>query len=81
MPKKVNIAIAPRQQKGNDYRQQQAEDWIAGAAQGKMKRFTIDMPIEIHRRIKTGCSQRDLKMADWVRQTLERHLPELENRN
>ena len=41
----------------------------------KMKRFTIDLPEELHRRIKTGCAAAGIGMADWVRKTLEKNLP------
>ena len=40
-----------------------------------MKRFTIDVPIELHRRIKTQCAMRGSKMADVLRELLEREFP------
>jgi hypothetical protein len=40
-----------------------------------MKRFTIDVPISLHRRIKVQCAERGRKMADEIRTLLERHFP------
>ena len=40
-----------------------------------MKRFTIDVPLALHRRVKTACAQRGLKMADVLRELLEREFP------
>ena len=39
------------------------------------KRFTIDVPIELHRRIKIACADRGLKMADVLRDIFEREFP------
>ena len=41
----------------------------------RMKRFTIDVPESLHRRIKAGCALRGVKMADYLRQTLENLFP------
>lgn len=40
-----------------------------------MKRFTIDVPQSLHRRVKSVCAQRGLKMADVIREFLEREFP------
>ena len=40
-----------------------------------MKRFTIDVPDDLHRRIKTQCAMRGSKMADVLRELLEREFP------
>jgi hypothetical protein len=45
------------------------------AAQQPMKRFTIDVPIDLHSRIKIECARRGLKMADVLRDLLEREFP------
>jgi hypothetical protein len=37
-----------------------------------MKRFTIDVPLDLHSRIKVACATRGLKMADVIRDLLER---------
>jgi len=41
----------------------------------RMKRFTIDVPADLHRRIKTQCAREDLKMADMLREMLEIRFP------
>ena len=40
-----------------------------------MKRFTIDVPIDLHIRLKTGCAMRGEKIADVVRTLIEREFP------
>ncbi len=40
-----------------------------------MKRFTIDVPLDLHSRIKVACAGRGLKMADVLRELLEREFP------
>jgi predicted DNA binding CopG/RHH family protein len=40
-----------------------------------MKRFTIDVPEELHRRIKMQCAMRGSKMADVLRNLLEKEFP------
>lgn len=40
-----------------------------------LKRLTIDIPQELHRRVKSQCATRGLKMADEVRALLEKHFP------
>jgi len=48
----------------------------APAASEAMKRFTIDVPIALHTRIKTECARRGVKMADVLREMLEKEFPE-----
>ena len=40
-----------------------------------MKRFTIDVPVELHARIKVACAQRGKVMADVIRRMLEIEFP------
>jgi hypothetical protein len=40
-----------------------------------MKRFTIDVGDGLHKRIKTQCAMRGVKMADVIRELLEREFP------
>ena len=40
-----------------------------------IKRFTIDVPASLHTRVKIGCAQRGLKMADVLREMLEKEFP------
>jgi hypothetical protein len=41
-----------------------------------MKRFTIDVPESLHKRIKITCAQRGSRMADEIREILAREFPE-----
>jgi hypothetical protein len=62
------------------------DEWVQGATAVEpeqartlaepMKRFTIDVPVELHRRVKAECARRGLKMADVLRELLEREFPE-----
>lgn len=38
-----------------------------------MKRLTIDVPMNLHTRIKVTCARRGVKIADEVRALLEQH--------
>jgi hypothetical protein len=40
-----------------------------------MKRFTIDVPEHLHRRIKAQCALQGVKMADEIRRLLEERFP------
>jgi len=35
------------------------------------KRFTIDVPVALRRRIKMACTSRDMEMATWMRNPME----------
>jgi hypothetical protein len=39
----------------------------------------IDVPVELHRRIKMACASRDLEMTTWMRKLLETNVAQLEN--
>jgi hypothetical protein len=47
----------------------------AAATLPAMKRFTIDVPLDLHARVKIACAQRGLNMADELRRILEREFP------
>ena len=58
-----------------------AEDWAGFGADGRepeepMKRFTIDVPVELHRRIRAACARRGLKVSSVLRDLLEREFPD-----
>ena len=52
-----------------------APDQATPAPAPPMKRFTIDVPPELHSRVKVACAARGLKMADVIRDLLEREFP------
>jgi hypothetical protein len=41
----------------------------------RMKRFTFDVPEQLHRRIKSRCAEMGVDMADELRRLLEQHFP------
>lgn len=41
-----------------------------------MKRLTIDVPLSLHKRIKSRCAMENLVMADEIRILLENRFPE-----
>ena len=62
------------------------DDWVAGAgaemaapvaqkAPVPMKRLTLDVPEDLHRRVKSGCAVRGEKIADVVRRYLDAEFP------
>ena len=80
--KTVAIPVIPKAL-GDD-----AESWVHGSRDRNetsaaprqtlpepMKRFTIDVSLELHKRIKTQCAMRGAKMADVLREILEREFP------
>lgn len=56
-----------------------ADAWVSDrettAPSEPMKRFTIDVPESLHTRIKTQCAMRGQKMADVLRDLLEKEFP------
>lgn len=64
------------------------DDWVAntpeaqvaptappGTPPEKIKRLTIDIPLSLHRRVKTGCAREELVIADVVREFLDQRFP------
>ena len=41
-----------------------------------MKRLTIDVPVELHRRVKAACARRGLRPSTVLRDVLEREFPD-----
>ena len=76
MAKKVTITAKPTRPAGET--EKAAEQWVASgkteSAEG-MKRFTIDVPESLHRRIKMQCAASGLKMANEIRALLDKHFP------
>jgi hypothetical protein len=53
------------------------DEWINDKNVGQpMKRLTIDVPQGLHKRIKSQCAGKGTKMADAVRELLEKQFPE-----
>ncbi len=55
-----------------------ADSWVSHRhAKPKeiMKRLTIDVPVSLHKRIKSSCALRNAVMADEIRDLLEQWFP------
>jgi hypothetical protein len=50
-----------------------ADEWVSNRDPEAMKRLTIDVSASLHARIKSQCAIRGVKMADEVRELLEKH--------
>jgi hypothetical protein len=78
MTKKVSFGAKPRSQKALT-----PDEWVsagAGAAHDitqkvETTRFTIDIPTELHTRIKSQCALRKVKMREEIQALLEKHFP------
>lgn len=45
-------------------------------ANATVKRLTLDLDPDLHRRIKTSCARRGVKMVDEIRELLQKHFPD-----
>ena len=66
---------ATDQESGNVTSLKSVEAAPVEAAKEKMARFTIDVPESLHRRVKMQCAARGQKMANMMRDLLEREFP------
>jgi hypothetical protein len=49
---------------------------MAAPAEESMKRFSIDVPASLHRRVTAACTKRGLKVSSVLRDLLEREFPD-----
>jgi hypothetical protein len=70
MSKKVSFGTRPGPTKTDTSK---ADEWVNNRNAETMKRLTIDVPASLHARIKSQCAIRGVKMADEVRELLEKH--------
>jgi len=54
------------------------DDWVSdrSGSDEPMKRLTIDIPLSLHQRVKSQCALKGEKMADVVRELLEKRFPQ-----
>lgn len=76
MTKKVSFGAKPK----NKEKIKDIETWIKdGTAAGEpiekveTVRFTIDIPVELHAKIKYNCALKKVKMKDEIQALLEKH--------
>jgi hypothetical protein len=77
MSKKVTMGSKPIQ----PARESTVEAWVKQGqteSEEPMRRFTIDVPDTLHRRIKSQCALKGVKMADEIRRILAERFPERE---
>jgi predicted DNA binding CopG/RHH family protein len=67
MAKKVSFATKPAPK--------MTDEWVENRTEETIKRFTIDIPESLHRRMKTQCAARGLKMNAVNREMLEEKFP------
>lgn len=70
MSKKVSFGTRPSAARADTTK---ADDWVNRRDAEATKRLTIDVPASLHARIKSQCALRGAKMADEVRELLEKH--------
>jgi predicted membrane GTPase involved in stress response len=73
MTKKVTFATKPKQ----PTTAVTPDEWVnSGQTQREpITRFTIDIPTELHARIKSQCALRKVKMKEEIQALLEKHFP------
>lgn len=68
MVKKVAIDPAPRARKAN---KPSSEDWVKKS--GPKRRFTFELPEELHRHMKAVCARRGTRMGDEMCALVQKH--------
>ncbi len=74
---KKTVSIKPK----GKTQEQAVDNWVSARTtltesdSEKMKRLTIDVPENLHKRIKTYCAANGLIMADEIRGMLEKKFP------
>ena len=83
MPKKISMSTKPKR----DAQMITPDDWVKGEINGSQNlvveektkeqtaRFTIDIPVSLHARIKSQCALKRVKMREEVLAILEEHFP------
>ncbi|WP_437186719.1 hypothetical protein SH668x_000069 [Planctomicrobium sp. SH668] len=71
MSKRINITARPKQNPAAD---QWVETRLPPAEQPpvRLKRLTIDLDPELHKRLKLHCFQQDVPIAELLRELIER---------
>ena len=75
MSKKVSFSAKPPSHQN----QADVDAWVSDQKPKPgepVKRFTFEVPFNLHKRIKMTCAAQDRQMAEVVRELLEKHFPE-----
>lgn len=72
---KKKVSIAPKPKRTADQWVKAGKKVVKTKEPEPMKRFTIDVPLSLHTRIKIDCAKRGVKMADELRAMLEKKFP------
>ena len=81
MSKKVAFGAKPQPatpatRSADEWVQNRPAEQATTVAGEPMKRLTIDVPASLHTRIKVGCTLRGRKIADELRELIDKHFPE-----
>lgn len=73
MTKKVTIGAKP----SAATKKLTPDEWVESGQTDRQEttRFTIDIPTELHARIKSQCALRKVKMKEEIQALLEKHFP------
>jgi hypothetical protein len=73
MTKKVTFATKPKQ----SAKVVTPDEWVSSGQTERppTTRFTIDIPTDLHTRIKSHCALRKVKMKEEIQALLEKHFP------
>jgi hypothetical protein len=52
-----------------------AEEWVESRGAPQTKRLTLEIPAELHRRVKSQCAARGTKMIDEITALLDQKFP------
>lgn len=79
MSKKIAITPKPSRKKT------ELDDWVGGGEEPvetktevPMRRFSFDMPVSLHQRMKLACVEEGINMKDRICKILEKEFPEKE---
>ncbi|WP_437207108.1 hypothetical protein [Planctomicrobium sp. SH664] len=73
MSKRINMTTRPKQNPAAD-QWVETRHAVAEESPVKLKRLTIDLDPELHKRLKLHCFQQDIPIAELLRELIERSL-------
>jgi hypothetical protein len=58
----------------------EADNWVSHQPAGPMKRLTIDIDLDKHKRFKSLCASLGVKMADEIRRAVDSRIADLQKK-